>query len=306
MSILDISNSRRFDWQPYPNKTCDRRDDGIVAILRTMAAGEAEAEDATSSAICDVSFDDLLDGADAFSFEATSTGHALEARASSGYAGNGQWSVQVGEALLDGEGSRLFINIVDPFGGIALQLHGMQTDRTFGDVIARGGDMDCQLRVYAFLGDFFGDVERVLYPLTPVGGELAIRSLLDDLAGTADWLSDANIDFCPRPVSAQGIKVQDGNSVIAALVAVIGHHVEGFGIAETLGWLQPEGLAVNPLELIQRPFGNEIAEAGLPKAPAGRIAPFSRRDLDRWLISAEKRSYAATVPATSLFPSLNG
>lgn len=222
-------------------------------------------------------------------------GKVRRSASNSGYAGTGSWAVQLGEAAIDTGDIRLFINVVDPFGGVVLQLHGMPTDRTFGDVLPRGTDIECQLRVYAFLGDFFGDVERVLHPPMPVGSHQQLQVLVSELAVVADVISDANIDYCPADIIAAGDDAQNGNSVISTLAAVIARHVPDFDPAATVGWQVLPGVSRNLMQDIARPFAGIAGAQGLPAAPPGRIAPFSATAIKRWQKSAEKQHYATTV-----------
>ena len=219
-----------------------------------------------------------------------------------GYPATGHWAVQLGEADLPGEDVRLFINIVDPFGTVVLQLHGFATDRNFGDMLVHGGDWEHQLRVYAFTGDFFGDVKRVLHAPMPVGDHGCMQALMAELAETADWINDANIDYMPvravpHAATDDDLHGQTENSVIRTLATVIASYVRDFPINALVSWQQPAGAARDLGTDVARPFGGFVSEDSLPKAPRGRVPPFSGSHLADWYRMASARDYRTTLAA---------
>jgi hypothetical protein len=222
------------------------------------------------------------------------------------YPGTGYWAVQLGEADMAGEDTRLFINIVDPFGAIILQLHGFATDRNFGDMLVHGADWEHQLRVYAFMGDFFGDVKRVLHAPQPVGDLDRMQALLGALAQTADTINDMNVDFMPvQSVPHAALNHdphgQTENSVIRTLATVIAAYVRDFPIDALVGWRQPTGVRRDLGQDVARPFGDMANDHSLPKAPKGRVPPFSSRMLGDWFQIATQRDYRTIVECGRAF-----
>ncbi|MBV6633096.1 MAG: hypothetical protein KI792_08700 [Alphaproteobacteria bacterium] len=218
------------------------------------------------------------------------------------YPGLGCWAVQLGEATLDNGQTRFFINVVDGFGKIVIQLHGVATDRTFGDVYLQGGEIDHQLQLFAFIGDFFGDVPRLLHPLHPVGDQAAMMALLSQIAAAADRISTANIDYVEDHPAADRGAAQDENSVVATLIDLIGRVVPSFDNRKFSGWQTPSGLQRNLDRRIDRPFhdDDDLLSEAMPPAPSGRIAPFSKAQMTAWFRSAARHQYRTTVPAARL------
>ncbi|MEM6901792.1 MAG: hypothetical protein AAF556_00965 [Pseudomonadota bacterium] len=257
--------------------------DKIIALMPALAA--VQQQDAQSQAMVD-------------------NGAAIDSRTASdcAYPGLGSWAVQLGEATLDGGHTRMFINIVDGFGTIVMQLHGIATDRTFGDAYVQGGEIDHQLKLFAFVGDFFGDVDRVLHPLHPVGDQTAMMALVSQIADAADRIGEANIDYISAHPGWDGGPAQDENTVIATLVGLIGRVVPSFDNRQVAGWQAPLGMEGNLDRHIHRPFddGQDTMSQGLPPAPIGRIAPFSKSKASQWFRSAIRHQYRTTVPAARL------
>ncbi len=221
----------------------------------------------------------------------------------SGYAGTGAWAIQLGEADMPNEPTRLFLNIVDPMGAIVLQVQGVATDRNFGDMVIHGGDWDHQLRVYAFAGDFFGDVPRYLHRPYKVGDVIDMQVLLGSLAEAADAIAAKNIDFMPTTLESACEKVADAqneNSVIRSLLSVVSAQYPDFPINETVGWCKPAGFERDLGTAVAQPFGSADEQPSLPSAPKGRVPSFSAKGLDIWFHGIRKQEYRTVIePAVS-------
>ena len=224
---------------------------------------------------------------------------------SCGYPAMGVWSVQLGEADMPNEPTRLFLNIVDPMGAIILQIQGGATDRNFGDMVIHGGDWDNQLRVYAFAGDFLGDVPRFLHRPFPVGETSDMQVLLSSLAQAADRLTERNIDFMPTTLEGACNKVADAqneNSVIRSLLSVVTAQYPDFPIHATVGWQQPTGFVRDLGHAVAQPFGAPDEQPSLPSAPKGRVPSFSLKSLDVWFYGLRDHEYRTVVePAVQSF-----
>ncbi|MEO0392068.1 MAG: hypothetical protein AAF213_02345 [Pseudomonadota bacterium] len=218
--------------------------------------------------------------------------------ADSGYPALGQWGLQLGEAMVADEAPRLFLNIVDPLGAIVLQLHGIATDRNFGDMCIHGGDWDHQLQVYAFAGDFFGDVPRFLHRPFAVGDHVDAQVLLGSLADLADHIADANVDFMPTTLDSACDTVADAqneNSVIRSLLSVVSAQYPDFPIHDMVGWHEPAGFMRDLGQAVARPFGGMDEQAALPSAPKGRVPSFSAKNLDAWFAGLRDQAYQTVV-----------
>lgn len=230
---------------------------------------------------------------------------AVSSATDSGYPATGAWAVQLGEADIPNEPTRLFLNMVDPMGAIVLQLQGIATDRNFGDMVIHGGDWDHQLRVYAFAGDFFGDVPRFLHRPFVIGDVIDMQVLLGALAEAADVITRKNIDFMPTTLESACETVADAqneNSVIRSLLSVVIAQYPDFPINETVGWCKPAGFERDLGTAVAQPFGSADEQPSLPSAPKGRVPCFSAQNLDLWFYGVRKQDYRTVLePAVQRF-----
>lgn len=145
----------------------------------------------------------------------------------SGYAGTGQWSVQLGELQLAGSpAAHLYVNFVDPYGNIAGQMNGLATDRTSGRAVAFG-DTDDQLAVHFSGEDLWQGQDRIVHEPRPIGDQAAFTQLMTELGARGQEINAQNVAYSPH-FMLTGQATRNSNTVVGELGEVIERFAPGF------------------------------------------------------------------------------